>query len=158
MATSLTDDNTDEAVRQMTIRFGTNLKAARQSLNLTQEQLGETSGHGRVYVQRIESGQINVSLKTMVSLARAVSVAVEDLLRPGSETEGTLHIDNAIGSQVALSSGVLAIELPAGAAFEAGQVVARYLGKSVPLIDPATRTISGIAGMSVTPQGAKPTK
>jgi transcriptional regulator with XRE-family HTH domain len=149
VAKLLNDAGEADAVRTYKIRFGENLKAVRLSLHLTQQALGEISGHGRVYVQRIESGQINVSLGTMISLARAIGRPVEDLFRALHGDGGTVLKANAVGSGAALRENVLAIELPAGQAFEAGLFLARHLGKPIPLIDPETRTISGIAGVSV---------
>jgi transcriptional regulator with XRE-family HTH domain len=158
VALSLSDDDANEAERLMKERFGINLRAARTALGLTQEQLGESSQHGRVYVQRIETGQINVSLATMVSLARGVRRTVVDLLQPPGDVDRTPPIENTVGDQVAIHPGDLAIELPAGTAFEAGQVLARHLGKSVPLIDPATRTVSGIAGIAPPGRATRETK
>lgn len=146
VASALTADETKKATRKLQLWLGANVKAARLDLGLTQEVLGTQTGRGRVYIQRIESGSTNVTLETLVSLTLALSRSVTELLQPPDEGYKS-HDVNQVGSQVSLQPGDLAIVLPAGQAFEAGQVLAGYLGKEVPLIDPDTRTVSGVAGI-----------
>jgi transcriptional regulator with XRE-family HTH domain len=56
------------------IAFGTRLRELRTRKNLSQEKLAELADLHRNYVGLLERGQSNVSLVTLVALARALSV------------------------------------------------------------------------------------
>jgi len=58
-----------------------NLQAIRKAANLTQDELAEKSGIGRVTISRIESGeQKETTSGTLVKLAQALDVSVDDLI------------------------------------------------------------------------------
>lgn len=61
--------------------LGTNLRAARKKLGLTQEQVGERSGVHPTEVSRIEAGKRDPQVSTVEKLAGAVE------LRPGQLLE-----------------------------------------------------------------------
>ncbi len=61
-------------------RFGKQLQRLRAERSLTQEQLAVKAGLARVYLTKLESGQHDPSLSTLVRLARALRVSVTDLL------------------------------------------------------------------------------
>jgi transcriptional regulator with XRE-family HTH domain len=64
--------------------LGRNLRAARERLGLTQEQVSERSGVQPGEVSRIERGMRDPKVSTLKRLADAVEVEPGDLLRPPS--------------------------------------------------------------------------
>jgi transcriptional regulator with XRE-family HTH domain len=62
--------------------LGRNLRAARERLGLTQEQVSERSGVQAGEVSRIECGKRDPKVSTLEKLAAAVEVEPGDLLRP----------------------------------------------------------------------------
>ncbi|MEX2105563.1 MAG: helix-turn-helix transcriptional regulator [Solirubrobacterales bacterium] len=60
--------------------LGTNLRAARQRLKLTQEQVAERSGVHATEVSRIEAGKRDPKVSTLIRLARAVELPPGRLL------------------------------------------------------------------------------
>jgi transcriptional regulator with XRE-family HTH domain len=62
--------------------LGRNLRAAREKLGLTQEQVSERSGVQAGEVSRIERGKRDPQVSTLEKLAAAVEVEPGDLLRP----------------------------------------------------------------------------
>ncbi len=65
--------------------LGQNLRAARQRLELTQEQVSQRSGVQAGEVSRIEAGKRDPQVSTMEKLARAVELEPWQLLK-GDET------------------------------------------------------------------------
>jgi len=61
--------------------LGSNLKAARKKLGLTQEQVAHRSGVHATEVSRIEAGKRDPQVSTVIELAAAVD------LRPGQLLE-----------------------------------------------------------------------
>jgi transcriptional regulator with XRE-family HTH domain len=61
--------------------LGSNLKAARKELKLTQEEVAERSGVHATEVSRIEAGKRDPQVSTVLKLAKAVE------LRPGQLLE-----------------------------------------------------------------------
>lgn len=58
-----------------------NLKDIRQKKNLTQEELAEKSGVGRVTISRMETGELKeTTAGTLTKLARALNVSVDKLI------------------------------------------------------------------------------
>jgi len=55
--------------------LGARVRAARLSRNLTQQQLAEDAGVGRVTVQRLEEGKVNATLAVLVRLLRALDLS-----------------------------------------------------------------------------------
>ena len=60
---------------------GQNIRKFRKRAHLTQEQLGEKAALSYKYVGEIERGYVNVSLDSLVRIAKALKVKIEDLLR-----------------------------------------------------------------------------
>lgn len=60
--------------------LGTNVRIARMSAELSQEDLVERSGIAIASVQRIEAGNANPSLATLYALAEGVRCDVADLI------------------------------------------------------------------------------
>ena len=61
-------------------RFGKQLQQLRTRRGLTQEQLAVTAGLSRTFLTRLELGQHDPSLSTLVRLAKALRVSVTQLL------------------------------------------------------------------------------
>lgn len=61
-------------------RFGKQLQRLRTRRGLTQEQLAVTAGLSRAFLTRLELGQHDPSLGTLVRLAKALRVSVAELL------------------------------------------------------------------------------
>ena len=74
------DDEDKQASAELQAAFGHSVKEARQKAGLTQTDLAERSGISRVDISRIESGQINVTLRTMRKLAAALDLRVSQML------------------------------------------------------------------------------
>jgi transcriptional regulator with XRE-family HTH domain len=60
-------------------RFGTTVRALREELGYSQEELAERAGLHRNYVGGIERGERNVALENIVKLAKALSVSSKAL-------------------------------------------------------------------------------
>lgn len=65
-------------------RFGRQLRAVRQNVGISQEELAAQAGLHRTYVGLIERGERNVSLRTVEKLAVALGVEMAELM-PASE-------------------------------------------------------------------------
>ena len=61
-------------------RFGAQLQRLRTNRDLTQEQLAVKAGLSRVYVAKLELGQHDPALSTLVRLAKVLRVSVTELL------------------------------------------------------------------------------
>jgi transcriptional regulator with XRE-family HTH domain len=61
-------------------RLGKQLQRLRTRRGLTQEQLAVNVGFSRTFVTRLELGQYDPTLSTLVRLAKALRVSVTDLL------------------------------------------------------------------------------
>jgi len=62
------------------LRLGAVVRACRKHLGITQDELAWRSNMHRTYIADIERGARNVTLKSIVSLARALDVTVGNLL------------------------------------------------------------------------------
>lgn len=62
--------------------FGRRVAEIRSSLGLTQRQLADALGHrGIGYVVRVEAGQMNMRIDSLVALANALRTSVESMFR-----------------------------------------------------------------------------
>lgn len=64
-----------------TIEFGRRVRARRNVLGLSQEQLAERAGLHWTYIGQVERGRSNVTLHSMLRIAAAVECDVGDLVR-----------------------------------------------------------------------------
>jgi transcriptional regulator with XRE-family HTH domain len=67
--------------RDIRERFGLAVKAGREALGLTQEELADRAGIHRTYLSDVERGSRNVSLLNIERLASALDLEASDLLR-----------------------------------------------------------------------------
>jgi transcriptional regulator with XRE-family HTH domain len=79
--------NDDEDIQA---RLGVVIRTRRRDLGLTQEELGFRAGLHRTYVADVERGARNLTLRSVVQLARALQIALGDLLAyaTGPDTVG----------------------------------------------------------------------
>lgn len=68
--------NLDHAMKLL----GNNVKKLRQQQGITQEEMRD-HGFNYRYFQKIESGQVNVTLDTLVKLAKTLKCHLSDLLK-----------------------------------------------------------------------------
>lgn len=61
--------------------FGVNVRAARESLGLSQEKLGFETGLDRTYISGIERGVRNPSLEVIAKIANALKTEPSELLK-----------------------------------------------------------------------------
>jgi len=61
------------------IEFGKNLQAIRKNKNLSQEDLANDADIPINQVGRIERGEINTTIITLHSIAKALSISITDL-------------------------------------------------------------------------------
>lgn len=71
----------------ITSRFGATVRNLRYRLGLSQEELAERAELHRTYIAGIEGGSRNVTLKSIVKLAKALQVSTADLL-PRTDEQG----------------------------------------------------------------------
>jgi len=62
-------------------RIGRNIKSIREKKGVTQTELADLCGFERSTTNRIESGGSNVTAKTLLKIARALSIPASDLLK-----------------------------------------------------------------------------
>src|SRR6185437_15738531 len=75
----------DSAREALQLAFGENFRRARMKAGLTQHDVEAHTGIKQAYVSQVESGRINLTLATMITLALAVGKDVDALLkRPAS--------------------------------------------------------------------------
>jgi CheY-like chemotaxis protein/DNA-binding XRE family transcriptional regulator len=73
--------------------FGHNVKAWRNWLGISQEQLAERAGLHRTYVCDVERGMRNVSLESIEKLARALEISISHLLSGIPDAPGGTILD-----------------------------------------------------------------
>lgn len=66
--------------KQILVRFGKKVQAARLKLQLSQEALAERAGVHRTYIGMIERAEKNITLVNIEKLSRALNVKITDLL------------------------------------------------------------------------------
>ena len=61
-----------------------NVRRERERLGLTQEEFAEGAGFVPRFFQRIEAGEVDISISTLVRLAEALGVEAKSLLEPAA--------------------------------------------------------------------------
>lgn len=64
------------------VLFGIRLRAEREKLELSQEELAETADLHRTYIGQVERGERNISVDNMEKLAEAVKLELWVMLKP----------------------------------------------------------------------------
>ncbi|MGW5126665.1 helix-turn-helix domain-containing protein [Streptomyces sp. NPDC004069] len=76
MPTDLTDEWIDHEVS----RIGQRIREVREHRNLTQERVFLAVPMNRAHYQDIEAGRANPTLRTLLRIARAIGVDVDELM------------------------------------------------------------------------------
>jgi transcriptional regulator with XRE-family HTH domain len=71
----------DPDVERQLRSIAANVRRRRAELGLTQEQLGEAAGISYRYMQDIERGRKNITVETLVRMARALNARPFQLMR-----------------------------------------------------------------------------
>ena len=68
--------------KQLTlVSFGQRIKELRLGRSISQEELADVAGVHRTYIGMIERGEKNITLLTMLKLAKALDVTLCDLVK-----------------------------------------------------------------------------
>ena len=70
----------NEADKNILVRFGKHLKTLRQAQKLTFRKMGTRCNIDYSDIQKFESGKINITLLTIIELAKALDVEPKELL------------------------------------------------------------------------------
>jgi transcriptional regulator with XRE-family HTH domain len=70
-----------EALQRLQGRLARNIVMLRTARGMTQEMLAERSGLDSRHIQKIEAREVNVTLRTLAALGRALEVDVDELLK-----------------------------------------------------------------------------
>jgi len=60
-------------------KLGNNIRAERNRLNLSQEQLAQTTNLQTHHISNIENGKIDIKFTTLLSILKALNVSFEKL-------------------------------------------------------------------------------
>ena len=71
----------DEGMEVIHQNLGQNLRQRRKSLKLTQEAFAQRCGLHRTYVGAIERGERNITLSTLASIAAALNIQPQKLIK-----------------------------------------------------------------------------
>src|SRR5216683_2618005 len=80
-------------------QLGPRIRALRETLSLNQEQLAERAGITHSYLSMIERGDRTPHVETLVSLAKALGIAVSQLLLDANEPRASLVLRTLIRSR-----------------------------------------------------------
>lgn len=62
------------------LKFGDKLRKYRLSQSISQEQLAFEAGLTREYINKIENGKVNISLKNIIAISKVLDIPPKDLL------------------------------------------------------------------------------
>ena len=65
----------------LTERIGKKIRALRKKKGLSQEQLAYESGLDYSYLNQIEAGKRNLSVKSVARIAKALGVKIEEIVK-----------------------------------------------------------------------------
>lgn len=66
-------------------RLASRLREIREQRGLTQEEVAHSAGMAPRHIQKIEAGEVNVTLRTIARLCRALQVEAAELLEQPPE-------------------------------------------------------------------------
>lgn len=72
--------------------LGTRIKELRQIMGLTQEMLGEMADLSYKFIGEVERGKANVSIDSLVRIARALDISLGDLFGPDKTPVITIKV------------------------------------------------------------------
>jgi transcriptional regulator with XRE-family HTH domain len=68
-----------KAEKNILVTVGTNIKKIRLSQNLSQNQLSYETGLTREYINKVESGKCNISIKKLALISEALDIHIKQL-------------------------------------------------------------------------------
>ena len=71
--------------REIIAQMGTQIKKARESARLTQEQLSEILDCTPQYISLMENGRYSISIKMLRALCSSLNISSDSILFPGSD-------------------------------------------------------------------------
>lgn len=72
--------------------LGRRINMVRRDRGMTQSQLAELAGFSTSYIYKIESGNEHVTVRTLVRIAKALEIPVEDLLQVTEMYKGEARV------------------------------------------------------------------
>lgn len=75
-------------IETVMITFGRNVQIARQSLNISQEELAFRAGLHRTYIGMVERAERSISLQNAKKIADALNLTLDSLLENGEKENG----------------------------------------------------------------------
>ncbi|MEM4235188.1 MAG: helix-turn-helix transcriptional regulator [Candidatus Methanomethylicaceae archaeon] len=72
------------------VLFGQRLKIIRERKQISQERLAALAGLNRTYISKIERGERNITLTTMMRLAHALGCNITDLFSNLKDVDSSL--------------------------------------------------------------------
>ena len=73
-------DELERNIAELQKQVGANLRSFRESRDLTQDDLAHSAGLATRHLQKIETGRVNVTLRTLVRLGLALDIRTEALI------------------------------------------------------------------------------
>ena len=86
---------------------GSRIQGFRLKNGLTQDELGEKIGTDQKYISRIEGGYHNISLDTVVAIARALHISVDSLVADYGNGDDESNLQDVLNAVRGMSSGQL---------------------------------------------------
>lgn len=80
-------DRLERADREELRRIAANVRRHRKALKWSQEELAERASIDEKQVQRIEAGEINIGVRSLLRVVRALGISLGDLAREPSGDE-----------------------------------------------------------------------
>ncbi len=68
-------------LKQAMKQLGENVKKRRRELHLTQDSMREKFGFNLRYFCKIEAGEVNATIDTLLKLSKALNCSLSDLLK-----------------------------------------------------------------------------
>ncbi len=65
--------------------LGKRIRLLRESKGFTQEELGEKAGLSYKFVGEVERGEVNISIDSLINIANAFEVTINDLFPGGKD-------------------------------------------------------------------------
>jgi transcriptional regulator with XRE-family HTH domain len=66
--------------KELLVKFGENIRAARKELGLSQEELADKAGLHRTYIGMIERGEKNITLINIEKISKALNIKLTILM------------------------------------------------------------------------------
>lgn len=82
ISSTVSDDRYKKAQQDL----AKNIRRRRKELGLTQEDAAHAMGMATRHFQKVEAGELNITLRTLCRIARALGSEVSELLAPQGET------------------------------------------------------------------------